>query len=231
MTGTVTPADTSAASSEEISLAGQQLALHSALAKKNSDLANMYLGALMVFSHPNNPEKHVQAAHSIREIIEKLPLYLDISEKKKGPSLKEKCIDLANSWKNKALKSSIHNDGEFEGEIDSRLNSFFKDIATFIEWFKNDNPNRKEEKKKLLRELDGYGMPMPNAIEKSKVDQLDTYQRYFTVVSHHNKEVDADEFQSYLHYFEIYLLDIFVPRTFEIHEEIDALIAMGEADD
>jgi len=231
MAGTVTPGDTTTASSDELSLAGQQLALHSALAKKNAGLGNMYLGALVVLTHPNNPEKYVQAAHSIREIIEKLPLYLEISKKKKGPSLKEKCISLVNNWNNKALKSSTHNDGDFKGEIDGRLNSFFKDIATFIEWFKNDNPSRKEEKKKLLRELDGYGMPMPNAIEKSKVDQLDTYQGYFTGVSHHNKEVEADEFQSYLHHFELYLLDIFVPRTFETHEGLDELIAMGEADD
>jgi len=231
MAGTVTPADTTKVPSDEVNLAGQQLALHSALVKKNTGLSNMYLGAHIVLRQTNNPERHIHAAHSLREMIEKLPLYLEISEKKKGPSLKDKCITLKRCWKNKALRSNAHHAGQFKGEIDSFLEAFFKDITEFLKWFDNDNPSRNEERKQLLRELDGYDLPMPNTIEKNRTKQFSDFQNYFTRVSHHNKMVDIGEFDSYLYHFEFFLLDIFVPRTFENHEAIDDVIALGEADD
>ncbi len=226
---TVTPTETSVKSEE--GLTGQKLALHAALVKRNIGLSNMYLGAHTVLCQSNNPERYIHAAHSLREMIEKLPLYLEISKKKKGPSLKDKCINLARCWNNKALKSKSHNSGHFQGEIDGFLESFLKDLTAFLEWFNNDNPSRNEERKKLLRELDGYDLPMPNAIEKNRTRQFSEFQNYFTGISHHNKLVDIEEFESNLYYFELFLLDIFVPRTFEKHEEIDKLIELGEADD
>lgn len=229
MAVTVTP--TVISIKPEGELTGQKLILHTALVKRNVELSKMYLGAHTVLCQSNNPERYIHAAHSLREIIEKLPLYLEISKKKKGASLKDKCINLVACWNSKALKSSANNDGEFQGEIDNKLCSFMREFAKFIEWFKNDNPSRKDEKRKLLRELDGYGIPMPNEIEKNRVNQLDAYQGYFTGVSHHNKSVVSEEFDSYLYHFELFLLDIFVPRTFEKHEEIDDLIVLGEADD
>lgn len=69
----ITADDTAIESEDEVILAGQKFALHVALVKKNTGLSNMYLGAHVVLRQQNNPEKHVQAVHSIREIIEKLP--------------------------------------------------------------------------------------------------------------------------------------------------------------
>ena len=60
-----------------LQMSGQQRGLYEALDEIHQNLADMYLGALTAFSS-NNPDRLAQAAHSLRELIEKLPMYIGI---------------------------------------------------------------------------------------------------------------------------------------------------------
>ena len=56
-------------------LAGQQRALLDSLSEKSAQLAQMYLGAVVAIRNTANPERFAQAAHSLREMIQKVPDY------------------------------------------------------------------------------------------------------------------------------------------------------------
>jgi hypothetical protein len=88
-----------------LNLTGQQNALHEALSDKDQKLASMYLGALKAFEQSANPEMYVHAAHSMRELMEKMPQYLDLPVEEHIPSLKERTRYLADNWVNGARRS------------------------------------------------------------------------------------------------------------------------------
>jgi|GEM_PF-2768623 len=55
-------------------------------------LYKMYLGAIRVLDNPNNPDRIPQAAHSQRELLEKLPLSLGIEDPRTSTDSKQKGI-------------------------------------------------------------------------------------------------------------------------------------------
>ena len=59
-------------------LAGQQQALLTALIEKDPHLGVMYLGGLHVLRQEGNPDREALAAHAIRELMEKLPQFVDV---------------------------------------------------------------------------------------------------------------------------------------------------------
>jgi hypothetical protein len=84
---------------------GQQERLVHALQLKDGMLADMYLGALRVLSDDTNPDRFALAAHELRELMEKIPQWLDfpIRREEGRKSLKERVRDLCVQW-NSTLK-------------------------------------------------------------------------------------------------------------------------------
>jgi hypothetical protein len=85
----------------ELVLSGQQQTLLIALNEKDPKAAKMYLGALHVFQQRANPDRLALAAHGLRELMEKLPKYVDIparGQAKSQPTLYVKVRELADSW-------------------------------------------------------------------------------------------------------------------------------------
>ena len=56
-----------------------QISLLDVLSEQNDILRNMYYGAVMVLNNTENPERFVFAAHGKRELIVKIPKYLNVS--------------------------------------------------------------------------------------------------------------------------------------------------------
>ena len=59
-------------------LSGRQLAILSALARRDGDLAKMYEGGLAVLADRSNPDRLALSAHAFRELMEKLAKVLDV---------------------------------------------------------------------------------------------------------------------------------------------------------
>lgn len=75
-------------SSEIAALTGQQRALYEALldlgsaAKdENPRMAKMYFGAVLVLRQIGNPDRLALAAHGLRELMEKMPRFLDVYDR------------------------------------------------------------------------------------------------------------------------------------------------------
>ena len=78
----------------KLQLLPHQRALLKALETKDKALGSMYYGALKVMNDNGNPDRFALAAHSIRELMEKLPYYLELRLKATKETLKEKVRQL-----------------------------------------------------------------------------------------------------------------------------------------
>ena len=63
---------------DEVGLSGPQLRFYEALADQDGDLAAMYEGAIQVMETAYIADRFSMAAHNLRELLEKLPIYIDV---------------------------------------------------------------------------------------------------------------------------------------------------------
>ncbi|MEJ1343127.1 MAG: hypothetical protein RPU64_11140 [Candidatus Sedimenticola sp. (ex Thyasira tokunagai)] len=211
----------------QLELSSQQRALYGVLTQKDEELTQIYSGALYVFNQKQNPDYLALAAHGIRELLEKFPKIVGITPQK--PDISSKCQQLADKWEKHALRSECYNNEIFAGAIDEKLHHFLDVAKGFFEWFRG-RPSRRDERTETIRALDMTSFTMPPPIERIRTNELAEYANYFTSVSHHAHTTSEDDFVAHLNQLERFLLDFLLPRTFEDHAEIDALIQAGEED-
>ena len=212
------------------SLGGRQRALYLALLRKNERLARIYLGAVLVLADSANPDRRAHAAHGMRELMEKLPLELDVPVPKRDQSLKEKVRQLAELWRRAQRTSQCASAPRWKGQIDSPLAKFLKSAGAFFDWHDQVNPKRKVLVTSVLRVLDPAGRPMPTPIEELRISEWDRYHGFFQGVAHHNKGADEGQLEVWMESAEQFILDRLSPRTFEDHRMLDALIEEAEND-
>lgn len=211
-------------------LDGQQKALYDALLSKNSLLADMYLGALMVLKDETNPDRFSLSAHNMRELMAKAPSYMDVELKDPYSSEKmsNKVDNLGKEW-NRLIKGVKKIDDC--SELDEvRLKKFLKAYSKFFEWFKESRPKFKTRVAKLIRTLDPTGLSLPSPIEELRVDEWGFIRDYFLRVCHHDKLTNIVEFESWLHTMERFFLDRLQPHTYADLNLIKSIIRAGEGD-
>jgi hypothetical protein len=208
-------------------LSGAQRALYEALARLHTTLADMYYGALLVFAQTDNPDHLAQAAHSLRELMEKLPRHVNVPLDRKGSSMTERVRKLQAKW------IKLSNEGKRDGkslkagsEIGEGLESFLDCAKEFFAWVEIERPSRKNRTAKVVRSLDPVTRPLPAAIEDLRIKEWETCHDYLENVSHHTWS--AEELDRWISALERYLLDKLCPRTFEDHAALDAIIKKGE---
>lgn len=209
-------------------LSRQQRILHQALMREDQRLAGMYLGALLVLEHIENPENVVMAAHSLRELLEKLPMYLDLPVTRQT-NLKVKVIDLSQGWYSVTKNSRCKGNPSWNGPVDRPLQTFLERTEKFFEWFKEQYQTRRERAAILLRGLDPLRLSLPTPIEDLRITEWYKYHEYFEKISHHGVIEGLQEFRTWLVSLEKFLLDHLCPRTFDDQEDIKRIIEEGEA--
>lgn len=210
---------------------GPQQSLYQALIARSSELGSIYIGALMTLERRDNPDRLAQAAHGLRELMEKLPKYLDFPIQKKSPSLKEKVRDLSQRRDSVIKNSNSHTGSGWRGEIDNHLQKFLTKSDEFFEWFEGEYPTRRQRTVRLLRQLDPSAIPLPEPLETPNIEQWDKCHDHFQGVSHHSLSGVEEEFRSQLLGLERLLLDRLAPQTSEDFAMIDELISEVESGD
>lgn len=218
-----------------IQLSGQQFALYEALAEKDARLASMYWGSLLVFRQSENPDLLALAAHGLRELMEKIPRYLDLPVARKtygekSPSLKEKVNHLHLSWRDAKQHVQSLLNPIWSGTLDRSVRTFLKRTLDFFIWHEKERPTRKQQTAKVLRDLDPMKISLPESIELIRIKEWEEHHDYFERVAHHDIRPSAEAFASRLAALEQILRDCFRPHTFEDFAEIDRIIREGEAD-
>ena len=211
---------------------GQQQALIRALDARNAMLGAIYRGGIMVLRDSSNPDRFPQCAHSMRELMEKLPEVLDVPAKAQKESLKAKVIEIEQAFigaQRNTVCFSV-SDG-WDGQIDAHLRRFILRLTTFFEWFKSHHPRRRDEVHGVLNRLDGSGHRLPEPLAALNVDVWNELRDYFQSVAHHRRRTVEQDIVQWLEALERFLLDRLIPRTFEDFTEIDTLIERGQKDD
>jgi hypothetical protein len=215
-----------------LKLTGQQQALYEALLEKEKALPGkrlylspIYLGAITVLESEGNADKMAQAAHSIRELMEKIPAIVDVETKALTESLKSKVHILEDYWQNFLKNLSICSEKPSSHQIQEWIIAkFHKRLAEFFEWFKTHHPTRKAEIDETLYKLEGSEQSLPPVLRKLNVDYWDEMRNYFQAVAHHGRDTTVEEFKRFLAALEKFLLDRLSPRTFADFDEIDKII-------
>ncbi len=211
----------------ELVLAGRQRALLSALEEKDPKIGIMYKGALHVLQTAN-PDRLALAGHAIRELMEKLPQYLDVPSRRgssKGqPSLTVKVRELEEHW------THLSDEDLAASELTPRMRKFSVKAKKFFIWFQGSYPKRRAETAAALRALDGSGKYLPAALEDIKIKHWVVCNEFFQAVAHHLKTSSEVEFLAFLSDLELFLLDHLRPRTFEDFASLDEIIKEGESD-
>ncbi|WP_447964854.1 hypothetical protein [Nitrospira sp. Ecomares 2.1] len=215
----------------EFVLSGRQRALHSKLGQKNTQLGSIYLGALHVLNQNQNPDRFALAAHGLRELMEKLPRYLEIPIEANDTSLMQMSRTLADQWRRAKNQSKCHNDTLWDGVLDEPLRKYLGESENFFSKFDKNRPSHKKQAANVIRRLDPQGQTLPLTIENLRVKEWDHCRDYFVAVSHHNHSTAQQEMEQWINALEVFLLDRLVPQTFDDFSIIAAIIKEGESND
>ena len=217
------------AQKHEFIMSAQQRALIRALDKLDGSLSAMYQGGINVLSDTSNPDRFAQSAHSIRELMEKIPERLDVPAKAQNENLKEKVIKIHIDYEKMKKKVGCFSPstGSWEGDIDTHLSSFLSHLGSFFEWVTSHRPRRRDELHSILVQLDGSGRELPKPLALLNVKAWEENRDYFIFVSHHRRVADVKEFLQWLDALERFLLDRLEPRTFDDFSAIDVILEEG----
>jgi hypothetical protein len=176
------------------------------------------MGALVVLSHDENPDRICLAAHGIRELIEKLPAHLKPPIVFRKDNMNSKIRPMALAWE--SASTSVVG-AEVSLKVNRPLRKFFEEARTFFDWLRTSAPDRIRERQALMQRLDPGG----SSLLRERVAAWTEFNEFFQKVGHHHFTGSTEEFVVELERFEAFLLSVLVPPpTFERIDEIDALL-------
>lgn len=211
-------------------LTATQAELVAALSRIEPRLREMYLGACSVLQHIENPDRFAMCAHSLRELMEKLPRYLDVPMNVEHPNtqpvmLNGKVRDVYSKWagwKNGKSRGEVA-DASYPARLRRAINKFF-------EWYATEIPRGQEATAKFLAFLDPAGQPPPAAIELRASDEWKEIRDALTGIAHHRTVAGEQQLRVWTHRLDGFLVARLHPRTFENFTRLDQLIEEGESD-
>ncbi|OAQ21539.1 hypothetical protein TDIS_0057 [Thermosulfurimonas dismutans] len=160
--------------------------------------------------------------------MEKIPQYLDLPVRVKPKNLRSEVQNLSEEWKKTCERSECFEEGSWHGEIDGSLRKLLQKLGKFFDWFSEHYPTRSKQTKSMLSYLDPFVSKLPEPIMELRAKEWKEIHDYFNDVSHHRFDSDFDTFSKWLEALEYFLLDRFVPKTFDDHKIIDDIIREGE---
>jgi len=209
---------------QDAGLSARQRMLFEALVELDGRAAEMYMGAIVVLSQAQNPDRVALCAHGLRELMEKLPRYLELPVVKSGGGLRNRLQQLAEEWRRLNLALPV------PAKPDGRTQRFLARLAAFFALLDEEVPTRKEPVAKVLKLLDPTKDSLPRPIASLRVEEWDQCHRTFEMVSHHSETATLEELLAWIDVLDRFLLDHLRPRTFEDHAELDRIIQEGEDD-
>lgn len=224
---TTKPAEDASLSSPAFSFDPRTQKLLDYLDDKSKRLSGMLKGAWIGLAQDEeNPDKHAQIAHSVRELMEKaqkdlttLPMQLNSGE------LVGQIRGLSASWKTAAIPVT---DTSWDGSLTARQKKTLVSIDTLLVDFDTKYPPNSERRSALIQALDGSAAQIPQQIMTERDNAWKELSEYFIAVAHHNTTTETDILQDNLIKVEQLLLDILTPEVIPVLDDIDVLIESVE---
>jgi hypothetical protein len=195
-------------------------------------IAEMYIGALHAVAEVSNPERHSQAAQSIRELLDKLSRQHDgsviqLERTWASDYLGQIASDLEKAWENSQCYDRTER--AWAGEIDSSLRRLLMRVEEAVHKHRS-NPRNREVQRRFLRGLEPPAQPLPSDEEEQLLEQWKRFDKFFQDVAHHNRFPDAQEFEQRLGECTTFLLARLRLTTSATLTLLDELIAEAESD-
>jgi hypothetical protein len=221
--------DVSRPSETAFVLVGDQHVLYQRLVDRDGsgDLAAMYRGALVTLAHVDNPDRIAQAAHSVREMMEKLA-YLDHGDDEPG-SLGGHADELKTVWNGYKGNTGLSLQ-ELAGKvIGPPLMVVLQRVDALVTWKERNRLTGRQQAQRVLEQLKVSGFTMPEDQRRDNVKGWMDLRDYFVRACHHGA-TDFDTFTDRLHQLERFLLNLWMPDTVGDFAEIDDLTGASNAD-
>ncbi len=213
----------------DLILGGHQKALLEALQKLDNEhihsfsLAKIYYGAIRSLADKQNPEYLATTAHCLRELVEKLPLSLDIPIPHQSGNMGYEANNLRDLWEKAVSNSKAFSNNEWNGDIDGPLKKYLTGSVAFFNWLIQNRPSRTERPRQVVRKLDPSQHTMPRVLEDAEVKTWVKFHEHFEGIAHH-QPMKTDDFHSWVYHFERFMLDRLRPRIFDDQAELDQII-------
>jgi hypothetical protein len=218
---------------QELTADGERL--REALARRDDRYGNRHtpllVGAFTVLEDAANPDRIAQSAHSMRELLEKLPKEYDGAPSHKTQNdLKQQLERVLAAYDAARTESSAFDKdtGRWSGSIDGSV-KLLLEVLEQAQVKKRQGQSKSERRQQLLDELDPLGGPPPD-VKSAVAKAWGNHESFFIAVSHHGKEVSLEEYREKLDAAVRFLADQLTPPVLDTFSRIDALIAEAEQD-
>jgi hypothetical protein len=208
-------------------LTDRQLLVQRSLKALSTELSDLYEGALRILSDESNPQHHAFGAHSLRELMGRLPKFLDLPILAATGRLGDRVNALEPLW-SATEQSNCRRGSSWGGEIDGPIQKLLVALETFFRWWAESRPKRREVAGEFFRSTDPYGASLPSTLQKRRADRWLQLNDYFVAIAH-GGGMDGREFTLAVYDLEQVLLDSLYRRPSEDFSAIDALLAEENA--
>lgn len=212
-----------------LAMADHQTELYRILLERSETPADWYRGALIALADTSNPERFVHAAHSIRELMKKLHVFMHVARAGDPGDLGTKFRNMADGWEGAREASTCRGDSGWNGTIDGHLQRGLQRVDETVAWFRINRPAFRETSIALFRQVDVSPRRLPPTIEEAQVKRWQELYDYFNKVAHHSKRTAAVEFAENFEAAERFMLERLRPETAKEFARLDKLIEEAES--
>ena len=213
--------------SEPLVLTSKQQKVLDVLENKQTEkfpLRDWYIGALYALNNHYNPDRIAQAAHSLRELLEKLPWVIHGSIVQANTS---RFANMRDSMNNLILKAKKrYPEGWKGGQINKDLAKTLNILEEYLEL--NRQPNRRERIQQAIATIDPMGDRLGNDLQINKRNQLFNLWKVLEDFAHHKSDPDLAEFNNCLKELENTVFDLLAPITAQDQEEIQTILNLSD---
>ena len=209
--------------SESLRLTPQQQRVLEALKDRETEeypLSRWYHGALCAFHNQQNLDRISQAAQSLRELLEKLPLVVEGSDVQgSSPNFHEMRTKI---YKRILKDKENYSDGWVDKQIDEHLHKTLKLVEEYLG--SNQKPTRRERMQTAVTTIDPMADRFDNEIRERKRDELHGLWEQLEGFAHHKNKRNIDEFEKCLDKLENTVIDLLAPITAGNQKEIQTIL-------
>ena len=186
-------------------------------------LGDWYIGALYTLDNHYNPDRVAQAAHSLRELLEKLPWVIHGSVVQANTS---RFANMRGNMNKLILKAKKHYpEGWKGGQINKDLAKTLNILEEYLEF--NQQPNRKERIQQAIATIDPMGDRLNSNIQDGKRERLFNLWKKLERFAHHNSNPEVEEFRDCLRELENTVFDLLAPITVQDQKEIQTNLSLS----
>lgn len=162
------------------------------------DLGAMFTGALHALGEQTNPESLAQAAHSLRELMEKLegikgiPVAGDMPASGSAGTLGQKVRELRDAWKRATARSMCLKQDAPSREVDPVLRKFLKKAGIFFDWFDKNPKFLSHKARGVVKGLDPLAAMLPQAVQDAQIAEWMALKNFFVRSAHHGTDATPD---------------------------------------